>query len=684
MKNASRKNIRNKLTYKVPMSIVSSVAAVMIVICIFLGVFLSESKQKAVTNEINYLAENNAYKVTSYLNNMQTLSKYLSDEVTRYEALNSDTRSMLIRKTLGSFLDDSRIFSAYVALEPNTLFENTPDGLSFYEYRDGSGTKLDALNDFNTYKDKDYYVAAKKSLKAYITEPYQKKLSSGKTVWLITISNPILNGNGEFIGVSNTDILTDTINGLSYNKGSYQTSYSYIVTGQSNYVIDTADKKKTGSKYLENSDGSVFKVSRPLTVDGIDSRWSCSFVVQKAEALNEIYIVLICVCTFGIIGILVIAAIIFSLIRKSLSPIGSIVQLSRNMGNGILESGISVKTNDELGELAQISQDTSQQLSGYIHEISGVLGRISDGDLKVEVQRDYLGDFAPIKSAMLTIIESLNNAFSEIEITAQQVSVGAGEIASGAQVLSQGATQQAGDLEELSGTIKKITNRVKENAEHADHAGVLAKDAQDNLEAGKQIVEEMLQAINQIGESSSEITKINKTVNDIAFQTNILALNAAVEAARAGSAGRGFAVVANEVRNLAGQSAKAAKNTTILIEQCILAVKNGTKIAGKTADLLNVIVDKSTQVNELVKMIASASNEQAVSIEKVETSVSQISTVVQTNSATAEESAAAAEELSAQADLLREKVSMFQLKNRAGTGKPENTDSVERDYGEYR
>ncbi|MBW7573445.1 methyl-accepting chemotaxis protein [Caproiciproducens faecalis] len=653
---------KNKLAFKIPLRIISAVAVMMVALCVFLNIYLSAAQEKTVVNNINNLAENNAYLASSYLNNMQTLSKSLALEVYRYKELDSYTRDQFIKKDLSAYLDDTRIFSAYVAFEPNAMFEKTADGRSYYAYKFGTQKKLDVLSDYSTYKDGEYYAVSKQTKKPHISEPYSYQLSSGEMVWLITISNPILDEGGNFLGVANTDILTDTINKLSYDLGGYSTSSNYILSAGSNYISNTADKAKAGTKYDGKTNSHEFKVIQPLKIEGIDESWTSTFVVQKSEALSEITVLIVLVGIAGMIGIIVIGLIVFYQIRRSLSPIASVFALSTDMGNGNLHSNIEVHTKDELGELAAIFKDTSGKLSGYIEEISDVLVNMSSGNLRLEVKRDYTGDFAPIKKALLEIIDSLNTVFGEIEVAAQQVATGAGEIANGAQALSSGAAEQAGSIEELSASINEISRQVKMNAENAGNARQAAQDAERQLDSGKQTIGEMIGAIDQIRVSSDEITKIIKTIDDIAFQTNILALNAAVEAARAGAAGRGFAVVAEEVRNLASKSAEAAKHTTALIEDSVRAVDNGTKIAGKTADLLNQIVRKSTEINLLVTQIASASSEQANFIEQIDAGVSQISAVVQTNSATAEESAASAEELSAQAGLLRDRVARFELK----------------------
>lgn len=659
-----KSSFKNKLTFKIPLQIVSLVAVAIAGICVVLGVFLSISKQQSVMNEINYLAENNSYLVSSYLDNMQTISKSMASEIYRYKNSDTSVTDKLIRETLDASIDDSRIFGTFVALEPNTLIANTPKGISYYSYKEGDQKKLEVMNDYDDYNVADYYAATKQTLKPHLTEPYSFELESGETVWLVTISYPILDENGKFIGVTNTDILSDTINNLSYNMGKYKTSSNYILTDASNYVSNTADRKKAGTKFVKQQDNNIFTVSQPLKIDGIDNHWSSSFTVQRSEAMQEVTSTLWMISIVGIVGILIIALVIFLLIKKSLSPIDSIVELFTNMGKGKLNSDISVHTKDELGQLAAISKSTSAELSGYVYEISDTLDRLSNGDLNIWVARDYIGDFKPIKNALLKIIDSLNNIFSEIGIATEQVSVGASQIANGAQSLAQGTTEQASSLEELSASINDISNQVKQNADHANYAEVLAQDAQQNLNQGKDAIAQMTGAINEIDNYSQEITKIIKTIDDIAFQTNILALNAAVEAARAGAAGKGFAVVANEVRNLAAKSAEAAKQTAQLIDGSVYAVQNGAETAARTAELLNQIIEKSMGVNNIVTQIALATNEQSRSIELIESGVMQISTVVQTNSATAEQSSAAAEELSSQANMLREKLSMFELKGK--------------------
>ena len=257
---------------------------------------------------------------------------------------------------------------------------------------------------------------------------------------------------------------------------------------------------------------------------------------------------------------------------------------------------------------------------------------------------------------------NLSNTLTQVQQISEQVAEGSDQVSSGAQNLSEASAEQASSVEELAATITEISENIKRTADNAKEASEKVYSAQDALTVSNDQMQEMIQAMSVISHKSEDIGKIIKTIEDIAFQTNILALNAAVEAARAGEAGRGFAVVADEVRNLASKSAEAAKNTTGLIEGTIEAVNNGTDIANRTAQALVETVESAGTVVTYVDDISTSAAEQAESIFQVRQGVDQIAGIVQTNSATAEESAAASEELSAQAQTLKNLVEVFNLR----------------------
>ncbi|TLS49373.1 HAMP domain-containing protein [Paenibacillus antri] len=291
--------------------------------------------------------------------------------------------------------------------------------------------------------------------------------------------------------------------------------------------------------------------------------------------------------------------------------------------------------------------------------------KVADGDLNVNIDirtKDEIGTLAQAFGAMT---DSMNEVLHNIANASEQVASGSRQVSEASQELSQGSTEQASSIQQLTTSMEQIASQTKQNAANAEEANRLALSASADAEQGNGRMKEMLAAMEQINESSGNISKIIKVIDEIAFQTNILALNAAVEAARAGQHGKGFAVVAEEVRNLAARSANAAKETTALIEGSIKKVEAGTKIANDTAAALEKIVGGVGKAAQLVGSIASASNEQAAGIMQANQGIAQVSDVVQANSATSEECAAASEELSGQSEQLKEMVGKFRLKRNA-------------------
>lgn len=359
------------------------------------------------------------------------------------------------------------------------------------------------------------------------------------------------------------------------------------------------------------------------------------------------------------LAIAIISSILIT--RGIVKPIKNVEKVAYDMSQGKLNAELVYDSNDELGILAKSIKNTTDTLSQYINNISLTLDKISKGNMQIDFDIDYIGDFEPIKDSIEQISTSLSKSLSSINQSSEQVASGAEQVASGSQALSQGSIQQANAIDSLSVSISDISNKVKINTVSAENASKFSQEVQAEVEKGNVLMKQMVDAMSEIEEASSKISKIIKTIDDLAFQTNILALNAAVEAARAGEAGKGFAVVADEVGSLAGKSAESAENTTELIENTIKAIHKGTKLASETAKALDAIVKGAKQSTVYIDQIVVASNEQLDSIDNVINGVEQISAVVQTNSATAEESAAASQELSSQANMLKHEVAKFKL-----------------------
>ena len=349
--------------------------------------------------------------------------------------------------------------------------------------------------------------------------------------------------------------------------------------------------------------------------------------------------------------------------KRIINPINKIQKemLEMSKGNLTTQSELQADTS-ELGMLISSMQTTRRALSSYIVDIKDKLSEISKGNLTQKVTLQYVGEFSEIKNALENIISSLNSTLYSIDDSAQQVNSNASQVANGAQALAQGSTEQASAVQELAATINDVSNQIKGTETSVQEA--MNEIDNSNMEVYKcnEMVNDMTDAMNEIREASKKIVAIIKTIEDIAFQTNILALNAAVEAARAGAAGKGFAVVADEVRNLASKSAQASQQTSQIIEISAHAVDKGVNIASQTADALANVVEGIQRSDKLMGDISCSVKEQSEAISQISEGINQISVVVQTNSATSEESAAASVDLGEQAGRLKELVSQFKLR----------------------
>jgi len=353
------------------------------------------------------------------------------------------------------------------------------------------------------------------------------------------------------------------------------------------------------------------------------------------------------------------------LIARSISkPVKMIVQAADKLALGDVNVNIDYKKKDEIGSLVV----SFGKMIDNIRKQAKTTERIADGDLTVDVEVKGANDLLGKK--LYEMVHNNNELLTSIAGSSELVAVGARQVSDASIALSHGATEQASAVEQLTASLEQVASQTHLNANNANQANQLAENAKVNAVQGNAQMKEMLHAMEDINESSANISKVIKVIDDIAFQTNILALNAAVEAARAGQHGKGFAVVAEEVRNLAARSAQAAKETTDMIEGSIKKAEGGTKIAQETANALDNIVKGIEKVASLVGDIASASNEQALGISQINQGIAQVSQVVQTNSATSEEAAAASEQLSSQAAGLKNTVGRYKLKQTTKSNSP--------------
>jgi methyl-accepting chemotaxis protein len=547
---------------------------------------------------------------------------------------------------------------------------------------DGSGnpviSPLAGIDDPAT----EFYWGAANSKKPYITEPFSYDYGSGP-VTVYSICLPMFEGGGEsgnLIGVVGADIMLTETEQLMSGAAILEEGYVFLLsTGglvvtspTEDYVLKPysnidylnavsekiEDAAQNGTAWSGTVDGKMLYLQAVETGD-VPANWVMGGTVAQSEANSSTVLLTVIIVSFGVVIIILTALVIIGIISNTLKPLAGIVDAANKIADGDVDSVHLKNYDSSTRNEIEILENSFIAMTAGIEEQTKLLSAVAEGDYSVSLKERSGKD--TMNHAINSMIAAMNAMFIEIKTASTDVQSGAANIADVANQLAMGSTEQAATVEQISASVAEITVKTKHNTERSDSAAELANNINITVQKGEAQMEEMTAAMNSINEASRNIGTVIKSIDDIAFQTNILALNAAVEAARAGEAGKGFAVVAGEVRNLASKSAEAAKETNTLIENSIKKAEQGGKIVVETAQSLAEIKDGMEKAASLVNEIAEASREQSMAISQINDAVSQVAEVVQSNSAGSEECASSSEALNSEVESLNGIIAHFKL-----------------------
>ena len=571
-----------------------------------------------------------------------------------------------------------------VFLEPNAFYPGI-ENYGPYMSKADAKNKTVMVYPYSMYEKKDYYLKAKETKTLNLTNAYEDDSEEGG--YVVSVVLPIVYKE-EFKGVVIIDISMSVFDIIEQKDERFSTLYSSVfdTNGRIMYSMNEdaegkqlkeifpeksmaslqsyMDKNEAFNTFVKNGKGDLVQFSAiPINIEGVS--WWVSVEVSEKEFTKAISKMVLLAIPVSLLGILLLVGFSHFYIRTALNPLKRIAKVGDYVAEGDFSHEINYSHQDEIGQIAESMAKVVGRIRAIIKDLLGKLDQMSQGNFAFDFWNPelYKGEYAPLLEGLYDILDDLNVTMGEIHGSSQQVDASAQQVSSFAQSLSRGATEQATSIEELSTTMDDISAKIKETAEMSINASILSKESGSAVGLSNEKMDEMSKAMQEITEKSQEISKIIKTIDDIAFQTNILSLNAAIEAARAGAAGKGFAVVADEVGNLAQKSAKAAQNTAGLIEETIDAVNKGAKITEETAESLSVVSQKTDKINEIIASISTASEAEANGIKQLSNVLDQIALVVQSNTSTAEESATASEELSGQSGRLNHLLGKFNLKS---------------------
>lgn len=657
---------KKSLLTSILLSSAGMLAAALIAVCLIFSVNVNIRYTSSIKSDLYHTVAAESAKMDTWFTKHTTIAEDFAKTAVEQQFHGEELQKHMLDVV---HTTSASIMNGYLAWETDTV---------------GMVCSVYPVADNYVAQERGWYQSAKSTRATIITDPYIDAIT-GKIV--ITVASPLLSGN-EVLGVCGLDIEIGELVSVCQELKADEGGYAVLVDGSDN-IVAHAENQDYSHRLLD--DGKTEKVTKLVDIAPIYSEvlaasgstnvvsgkgydgsmryfpvvpvgstgWKVLYAADYNEAmsrLNDIIILAVIVSLAAIFG----GGLFFWLkFTKRLKPLSAIENIVTDMSNGVLEHNYPESANDEIGTICGALMRTNKSLKSYIDGIEKILSDMSDGRFVYDSSLTFVGEFTAMEQSIRHICGAMNSTFAELNTVFEQISGGSRSVSVGAAQLARAVNDETKLIVEVSENLGDINNRVSQSAENAFNVKEKALKAADTVSAGNEKMQELVNIMDSISRSADEIVKINSTIEDIAFQTNILALNASIEAARAGAAGKGFAVVAEEVRNLAAKSGEASKITAELIENTLKAIGSGTEAANSTAEMLDEIVRETSQISGSVSEIADVSEGQKTMLSEISAKLGEVEAIIEKTDSAAQNSAAASEELDSQVALLKKHLERF-------------------------
>lgn len=676
---------RQKLGSSVAMLVIISMAISVCAMTVSAVVFTKSTLTESSVEMLAKNAESNAKTVEEILCEGRAGTAALSDAISGFTYIEESRREKFINNSLERYMfRESELGTAlsgvFCEFEPHTITPDNEGFTSYFYVEEGEMWHETATpEDPADYTAEDYYIATKNTNSFTVSEPYVYDFDNGETALMITVASPINDKNGKFIGLVGFDILLDSISEKLSASENFESSYSYILSADKicsahsdgENLCEVLKAPNVRAEQFENAEiyygksekvgGNSYIAAKSIYVDGVDTGWVSYVNVSVADITEFANILGIVIVFLGLVVTVVLSFIVTLTLKKKLAPVNEVVEALERLEEGDLNAEVTVRTNDEIGLIAEKLNMLSSSLREYVSEIKYIIGGISGGNLTVKTSDIYRGDFIEIKRSLETITESISTSMRNISESSNTIRNDISQVSFNSNMLATNSESEVADADKLVVIVEELTGITNNNADNAREIDRLSNNSKETVENGNQHMSELCDAMLKISSDSEEIASIVKTIDDIAFQTNILALNASVEAARAGTFGKGFSVVADEVSNLAKRSAEASSLTAKLVANSQKNVADGVELAKSTAKRMDEIAGEIQRVVEIAGEINTAAETQSRSIETVSNFIVKINGNLQNNVAASEESAASIRNLMDQTKNLDDIINEYKL-----------------------